>query len=60
MGTLQLPEINQRLRGIITVLRDNLRNQASKNVMAVAAEENQKKMELRQTQVINNLFNKNS
>jgi dTDP-glucose 4,6-dehydratase len=55
---VQMPEINQRLRGIITVLRDNLQQEASKAVMEATAKENQEKMEVKQDQVINNLFNK--
>ncbi|HEX3095604.1 MAG TPA: dTDP-glucose 4,6-dehydratase [Patescibacteria group bacterium] len=56
---IQMPEINQRLRGIITVLRDNLQQEASRQVMQVTAQENQQKMEMKQDQVINNLFTKN-
>lgn len=55
---IQLPEINQRLRGIITVLRDNLRNTASQQVMQFTANENEKKMELKQDQVVSNLLRK--
>ncbi len=55
---IQMPEINQRLRGIITVLRDNLQTEASQQVMQVAAQENQQKIERKQEQVISNLFNK--
>lgn len=55
-----LPEINQRLRGVITVLRDNLQSSAAKQVMVSAYSENQAKTEQKQTQVINNLFNRNN
>lgn len=57
---IQMPEINQRLRGIITLLRDNLRSQSAKEILAFTAQEDQKKKDLKQTQVINHLFNKNS
>ncbi len=57
---VMLPEINQRLRGIITVLRDNLRSESAQQIMSFTAQEDQKKKELKQTQVINHLFNKNS
>ncbi len=57
---IQMPEINQRLRGIITVLRDNLRSESAKEIMTFTAQEDQKKKDLKQVQVINNLFNKNS
>lgn len=57
---IQLPEINQRLRGIITVLRDNLLSESAEQVIAFTAQEDLKKKELKQTQVINHLFNKNS
>lgn len=55
---IHMPEINQRLRGIITVLRDNLRNASSQEVMKTTAEENQKRMEVKQDQVITNLLRK--
>ncbi|QQS22616.1 dTDP-glucose 4,6-dehydratase [bacterium] len=57
---IQMPEINQRLRGIITVLRDNLRSESAREILAFTAQEDQKKKDLKQTQVINHLFNKNS
>jgi hypothetical protein len=38
------------------VLRDNLQQQAAKEVMHVTAQENQQKIEMKHDQVINNLF----
>lgn len=53
-----LLDINQRLRNLITVLRDNLKDESAQEAMQVAAQENQDKLEQKQNQVINNLFNK--
>ncbi len=55
---IMMPEINQRLRGIITVLRDNLQQDASKQVMQVAAHDNQQRMEVKQDQIVSSLLKK--
>lgn len=55
---IQLPEINQRLRGIITVLRDNLRSESAQKIMQETSDENSQKLGQKQHQVITNLFNK--
>lgn len=53
-----LPEINQRVRGIITVLRDNLLSNKSQQMMSETVNQNQKKMELKQEQLISNMLRK--
>ena len=55
---IQMPEINQRLRGIITLLRDNLRNESSQEAIKIAAVENQQRMEVKQDQVLSSLLRK--
>ncbi len=55
---IQMPEINQRLRGIITLLRDNLRNASSQEAIKIAAVENQQRMEVKQDQVLSSLLRK--
>lgn len=55
---IMMPEINQRLRGIITVLRDNLRNVASQEALKTAVVENQQRLEIKQDQVLSSLLRK--
>ncbi len=56
--SIVMPEINQRLRDLITILRDNLQTDSAKQAMKIAALEDQSKIQNKQDQVISNLFNK--